>query len=49
MSTGVVAPRPWYLTLIGVLGIIQGVFAVIGGIALVVERSEAFFDRARGG
>ena len=36
MSTGVVATRPWYLTLI--------LWTAFGS-----ERSEAFFDRARGG
>jgi hypothetical protein len=40
MSTGAVATRPWYLALVGVLMILWIVFGS--------ERSEAFFDRARG-
>lgn len=43
MSTGLAPIRPWYLTLIGVLGIVQGVFTVIAGIALVVERNDPDF------
>lgn len=40
MSSGLAPTRPWYLTLIGVLGIIQGVFSVIFGIALIAERND---------
>jgi hypothetical protein len=40
MSTAVAPTRPWYLTLIGVLGVIQGVITVIAGIALAVENDD---------
>ena len=43
MSTAVGPIRPWYLTFIGVLGIIQGVITLIAGIALVVERNDQDF------
>lgn len=43
MSTAAAPVRPWYLTLIGVLGIIQGVVTTIGGIALVAERNDPDF------
>jgi hypothetical protein len=40
MSTAAAPVRPWYLSLIGVLGIIQGIVTVIAGIAIVVERKQ---------
>ncbi len=40
MSTATAPVRPWYLTLIGVLGIIQGVLTLIAGIALIAERND---------
>ena len=40
MSSAIAPRRPWYLTLIGVLGIIQGIVTLIAGIALVVERND---------
>jgi hypothetical protein len=40
MSTAAAPTRGFLLTLIGVIGIIQGVLAVIGGIALIAERND---------
>jgi hypothetical protein len=40
MSSAVAPTRPWYLTLIAVLGIIQGIVTLIAGIALVAERND---------
>src|SRR5262245_39851157 len=40
MSTAAEPRRGFLLTLIGVIGIIQGVLAVIGGLALIAERND---------
>lgn len=41
MGSSAAPTRGFLLTLIGVIGIIQGVFAVLGGIGLIAERNDA--------
>ena len=45
MSTAAAPTRGFLLTLIGVIGIIQGVLAVLGGIGLIAERNDAGLQR----
>ncbi len=45
MSTATAPTRGFLLTLIGVIGIIQGIVAVLGGIALLAERNDAGLQR----
>ena len=41
MSTAATPTRGFLLTLIGVIGIIQGILAILGGIGLIAERNDA--------
>jgi hypothetical protein len=40
MSTAAAPTRGFLLTLIGVIGIIQGIVAILGGIGLIAERND---------
>ncbi|HEX2507365.1 MAG TPA: hypothetical protein VHK23_03510 [Miltoncostaeaceae bacterium] len=45
MGTAAAPTRGFLLTLIGVIGIIQGILAVLGGIGLLAERNDAGLQR----